>query len=73
MVRKSEPTALLIVGNQPGTIESAAKAIVTVLGAATTEAAQVAACHTLSELARAPQHSSIANCTFTTATQGRSR
>jgi hypothetical protein len=59
------PPALLIIGNQPHTIEAAATAIVKVLGAAPTEAAQVAAVHCLGELARAPANTSISGCNFT--------
>lgn len=56
--------AMLIIGGQPGTIREARDAIVEVLKAAGTEAASVAAMHTLAELARAPTHTNISGCSF---------
>lgn len=60
----SKQTAMLVVGNQPQTIEAAAKALCAVLAAAGTEAAQIAAANALAVICPAPTHTSISNCSF---------
>lgn len=57
-------TAIVHIGNPPDTIKAAAAAIVAVLSAAPTEAAQVAAVNCLSALAHAPSNTSITGCNF---------
>jgi hypothetical protein len=60
----AQPTAMLIVGNQPGTLEAASNALVAVLAAATQEGAQIAACNALAAIAHAPGTTNITSNSF---------
>ena len=58
-------TGILITGANSATINDAATAIVSVLKAAETEAARVAACSCLAQIAKAPEQTTVQNCCFT--------
>lgn len=63
---------MLVIGNDKGTIEAASKAIVDVLKVAN-DVSSVAAMQALIELARAPQHTNVSNCVFTSDPKKRKR
>jgi len=56
--------AMLIIGNQPHTLEAAGKVLATVLAAATQDGAQIAACNALAAIAHAPTNVSVSGCNF---------
>ena len=51
-------------GASSSTIVVAATAIVSVLKAAETEAARIAACSCLAQIAKAPEQTTVSNCQF---------